>query len=115
MKNTHNALNMLLNYIGRSESISESEKVRLLINTFFTKDDNREIPHANKLNITNIEINESDNEKIGITIELSEPGLLVGKEGKTIKQLGGFISKKLDKKARIYVKELNGIDNVQYA
>jgi ribosomal protein S3 len=107
MKNTQNVLNMLLSYISKSNKIDEKEKVTLLIKTFFSKEDNKEIPSLYKLNITKISVDESTNDTISISIELVEAGLLVGKEGKTIKQLGGFISKNLDKKARIYVKESN--------
>lgn len=105
MQKTYNVLNMLLNYIGKSDKIDEKEKVTLLIKSFFSKDDNKEIPSLYKLNITNISVIESSIDIILIEIELVEAGLLVGKEGKTIRQLGGFISKNLDKKARIYVKE----------
>jgi ribosomal protein S3 len=105
MNKNYNVLNMLLNYISKSSKIDEKEKVTLLIKTFFSKDDNKEIPNLYKLNITNISIEESTIDTISISIELVEAGLLVGKEGKTIRQLGGFISKNLDKKARIYVKE----------
>lgn len=107
MKKTYNVLNMLLSYISKSNKIDEKEKVTLLIKTFFSKEDNKEIPSLYKLNITNISVDESTDDTISISIELVEAGLLVGKEGKTIKQLGGFISKNLDKKARIYVKESN--------
>lgn len=105
MKKSYNVLNMLLNFIGRNKNISETEKVKVLIKSFFTKEDNKEIPDLYKLNITNISVDESNTEYISITIELVEPGLLVGKDGKTIKQLGGFISKIINKKARVFVKE----------
>ena len=107
MKKTYNVLNMLLSYIGKSNKIDEIEKINILIESFFSKDDNKEIPSLHKLNIRDISIVESNEDSISIEIELVEAGLLVGKEGKTIKQLGGFISKNLDKKARIYVKESN--------
>lgn len=105
MKKTQNVLNMLLSYISKNTNINETEKVKLLIETFFSKEDNKEIPSLRKLDITNISIDESTDDSISISIELLQAGLLVGKEGKTIKQLGGFISKNLDKKARIYVKQ----------
>lgn len=105
MKKSYNVISSLLNFIGNNDSISEIEKVKVLVNTFFSKDDNREIPDLNKLRITNIDIEDSTTDAINIKIELGEPGLLVGKDGKTIKQLGGFISKILDKKARIFVQE----------
>lgn len=108
---TYNVLNNLLKFIGKNDAIGENEKVNVLVKTFFTKDDNKEIPNINKLNIAKITVTESDDETIGILIVLGEPGLLVGKDGKTIKQLGGFISKLLDKRARIYVEECNIFEN----
>lgn len=105
MKKTQNVLNMLLTYISKNNKIDETEKVKLLIETFFSKDDNKEIPSLRKLEITNISVDESTDDSISISIELFQAGLLVGKEGKTIKQLGGFISKNLDKRARLYVKQ----------
>jgi len=105
MKNTHNVLNMLLTYISKNDNINENEKIDLLVKSFFLKEDNKEIPNLYKLNITNISIIDSTIDSISIEIELVEAGLIVGKDGKTIKQLGGFISKNLNKKSRIYVKE----------
>ena len=105
MKKTYNVLNMLLNFIGKNKTINESEKIKLLVKAFFTKEDNKEIPEYNTLNITDVSIDESDENKVSISIKLLEPGLLVGRNGNTIRQLGGFISKIIDKKTRIYVKD----------
>lgn len=110
MKNTYNVLNNLLNFIASNKNITEKEKVEVLVESFFSKEDNKEIPNLNKLKISDIIILESNEEYILIKINLDEPGLLVGKNGKTIKQLGGFLSKTLNKKARIMVKELDLIN-----
>lgn len=111
MNKQHNVINMLLNFIGKSTKIEEKEKIVLLINAFFSKGDGIEIPNLDALKISGIDILETDNEKMGIVIELMEPGLLVGKDGNTVKQLGGFLSKKLDKRVRVFVenttKEVN--------
>jgi len=105
MKKQQNTINMLLNFIGKSTKIEEKEKVVLLTNAFFSKGDNKEIPSFEALKISSIDISESDEEKLSVTIVLIEAGLLVGKDGNVIKQLGGFLSKKLDKKVRIIVEK----------
>lgn len=103
MKKQQNTINMLLNFIGRSNRIDEKEKIVILINAFFSKGDNKDIPSFESLKVTKIDVIDSDNEKVSVVFELMEAGLLVGKDGTTIKQLGGFLSKKIDKKVKIIV------------
>lgn len=106
MKKSYNVLNTLLNFIGKNKEIDETEKVVLLVNSFFTKEDNKRIPNINKLGIDDIIIDESNSVYIKIRIVLVEAGLIVGRNGTTVKQLGGFISKNLNKKARIFIEKL---------
>jgi GTPase Era involved in 16S rRNA processing len=106
MKNTINTLLKLINDNVRSEKSPEiyENTIKSLIIDFFTRRDNKEIPHLKSLNITDFGFKFND-DIVEVTITLTEAGLLVGKNGTTIKQLGGFLSKNLNKKVRIYVEE----------
>lgn len=106
MKNT---INTLLKLINGNNDISNNKEVyentiKSLIIDFFVRRDNKDIPHLKALNITDFDFNFND-DIVEVTVTLTEAGLLVGKNGVTIKQLGGFLSKNLNKKVRIYVKE----------
>jgi ribosomal protein S3 len=106
MKNTINTLLKLINANVKKQDNTEIYKntIKSLIIDFFTIRDNKEIPHLKSLNITDFSFN-FDGDIVEVTITLTEAGLLVGKNGNTIKQLGGFLSKNLNKKVRVYVKE----------
>jgi len=105
MKNTINTLIKLINSKNVEENNDVYENtIKALILDFFTKRDNKDIPHLKSLNITNFDFN-FNFEIIEVFVTLTEAGLLVGKNGTTIKQLGGYLSKNLNKKVRVYVKE----------
>lgn len=108
MKNTINTLLKILSGNAVNTEVSKEiyeNTLKSLIIDFFTRRDNKEIPHLKALNITNFEFNFDDGDVVEVTITLTEAGLLVGKNGSTIKQLGGFLSKNLNKKVRVFVKE----------
>lgn len=106
MKNTVNSLlKMIKENINPDKNLLVYENtIKSLILDFFTKRDNKHIPHLKSLNITNFDF-KIDGDIIEVSITLTEAGLLVGKNGITIKQLGGFLSKNLNKKVRVFVKE----------
>jgi hypothetical protein len=106
MKNTINTLLKLINGNMKTEEATEvyENTIKSLIIDFFTRRDNKDIPHLKSLNITNFGF-VFDGDIIEVKITLTEAGLLVGKNGTTIKQLGGYLSKNLNKKVRIYVEE----------
>lgn len=105
MKNTINTLiKKFMKNDDETNVISYQNLIKSLIKDFFTKNSNKSLPSLTNLNITNFDFKFED-DIIEVTITLTEVGLLVGKEGRTIKQLAGFLSKTLDKKIRVFVKE----------
>lgn len=98
-------MNKLQRYFNRKKRAKElhgfnPKRVRRLINQFFENED----IYRPRLEITDVVVK---NKKlfIEITITLVRPGLLIGKQGRTIDALKEYLEKLLEKFVEIKIKE----------